>query len=141
MGFEGPRHRRAFDAVDAAVTRVVLLTQGHYDHVGGVDCLREEGTEVVAQANFGTWRDDNERLEAFRVRNAAFAWIDAILAARELAGKGLGPAAQARPDPTTTFDERLELVVGGREIVLRSTTGGETTDSHGRLATPSRGHC
>ena len=75
MGFEGPRHRTAFDAVDAAPTRAVVFTQGHYDHVGGVDCLREEGTEVIAQANFGTWRDDNERLEAFRVRNAAFAWM------------------------------------------------------------------
>ena len=36
---------------------------------------------MIAQANFAPWRADNERLEAFRSRNAAFAWIDAILAA------------------------------------------------------------
>ena len=82
MGFQGPRHRAAFDAVGPAPTRAVVFTQGHYDHVGGVDCLREEDTEVIAHANFGTWRDDNKRLEAFRVRNAAFAWMDAIAAAR-----------------------------------------------------------
>ena len=40
-----------------------------------------------------------------------------------------GTTAQARPEPTTTFDDRLELVIGGRELVLLSTPGGETTDS------------
>ena len=51
--------------------------------------------------NFRVWRDDNERLEAFRSRNAAFAWIDAILAAMEYARARTGEApAQARPEPT-----------------------------------------
>src|SRR5688572_12513751 len=72
MGFEGPLHRRAFDAVDRSPTRAIVLTQGHYDHVGGVDGFRGDGTEVVAQANFEVWRTDNERLEQFRARNAAF---------------------------------------------------------------------
>jgi alkyl sulfatase BDS1-like metallo-beta-lactamase superfamily hydrolase len=130
MGFEGPLHRRAYDAVDTTPARVIIFTQGHFDHVGGVDSLRDEGTELVAQANFSSWRADNERLEAFRSRNAAFAWIRAILAAMEHAGSvGAGAVAQARPEPTTTFDERLELVIGGRRLVLLSTPGGETTDS------------
>jgi len=130
MGFEGPLHRQAFDAVVTTPTRAVVLTQGHYDHVGGVDSLREEGTEVIAQASFETWRDDNERLERFRVRNAAFAWIDAILAAMAHAKQlDAGAPAQARPEPTVTFDDRLELNVGGRKLVLLSVPGGETTDS------------
>ena len=66
MGFEGPLHRRVFDAVDSRAVRAVVLTQGHFDHVGGVDSFRGERTDVVAQANFATWRADNERLEAFR---------------------------------------------------------------------------
>jgi alkyl sulfatase BDS1-like metallo-beta-lactamase superfamily hydrolase len=130
MGFEGPLHRLAFDAVDPAPTRTIVFTQGHYDHVGGTDSLRDEGTELVAQANFSQWRADNERLEAFRSRNAAFAWMRAILAALEhTRSSGAGTAAQARPEPTTTFDDRMGLVVGGRELVLLSTPGGETTDS------------
>jgi len=130
MGFEGPLHLRAYEPVDGSPTRAVILTQGHYDHVGGVDVLRDEGTEVIAQANFAIWRADNERLEAFRSRNAAFAWIDAILAAVAYAESlGAGATAQARPEPTTSFDDRLELTIGGRRLELLSVPGGETTDS------------
>ena len=51
MGFEGPLHKRLFDAVDAGPVRYILLTQSHVDHVGGVELFREAGTEIVAQAN------------------------------------------------------------------------------------------
>jgi alkyl sulfatase BDS1-like metallo-beta-lactamase superfamily hydrolase len=130
MGFEGPLHRRAFDAVDDATTRALVFTQGHYDHVGGADCLRDPDTDVIAHSSFATWRDDNERLEQFRARNAAFAWIDAILAAMAYAESlGVGAVAQARPEPTTTFDDRLEGTIGGRPLVMLATPGGETTDA------------
>lgn len=130
MGFEGPLHRRAYEGLLARPVHTIVLTQGHYDHVGGVDVLRDEDTDVVAQAAFGTWRDDNERLESFRVRNAAFAWMDAIVAATEHARElGVSATPQARPEPTVTFDERLELTVGGRRLVLLSVPGGETTDA------------
>ncbi len=130
MGFEGPLHRRVYDDVDPSATRTILLTQGHYDHVGGVDCLREEGTDVVAQADFARWRADNERLETFRSRNAAFAWIEAILAAITYAESvGAQATAQARPEPTVTFERRLDLTIGGRDLMLLSVPGGETTDA------------
>jgi alkyl sulfatase BDS1-like metallo-beta-lactamase superfamily hydrolase len=130
LGFEGPLHRRAFDDVDSSPTEVIVLTQGHYDHVGGVDSLRDEGTDVIAHANFDSWRADNERLERFRARNAAFAWSKAIAAALEhVSNLPAGATAQARPEPSVTFQTRLELEVGGRELVLLSTPGGETTDS------------
>jgi alkyl sulfatase BDS1-like metallo-beta-lactamase superfamily hydrolase len=132
MGFEAPIHRANFDAVDTSPVRYILLTQGHYDHVGGVDVLRDDDTEIVAQANWALWRDDNERLERFRSSNAAFAWIDAIMAALEYArerdGGGDAPA-QARPEPTIVFDEMCDFSVGGRRFELFSTPGGETTDS------------
>jgi alkyl sulfatase BDS1-like metallo-beta-lactamase superfamily hydrolase len=130
MGFEGPLHQRAYAGLGDGAVRAIILTQGHYDHVGGVDVLREDGTEIVAQANFGMWRADNERLESFRARNAAFAWMDAILAAMTYADSvGAGATPQARPEPTTTFDDRLELTVGGRRMELLSVPGGETTDA------------
>jgi glyoxylase-like metal-dependent hydrolase (beta-lactamase superfamily II) len=130
MGFEGPLHRRAYEGVCAGSTPALILTQGHYDHVGGVDSLRDETTDVVAQANWSTWRDDNERLATFRARNSAFAFLDKVRAAMAHAeGLGAGGGVQARPIPSTTFDQRLELSIGGRELGLLSVPGGETTDS------------
>ena len=135
MGFEGPFHRQVYDAVDTSAIRALVFTQGHYDHVGGADHLTagEDAplpTELVAQENFEVWRADNERLEAFRSRNAAFAWIDAIVAAMEHARScGVGDMAQARPEPTRTFGDRMELDVGGRHMELIAAPGGETFDS------------
>lgn len=135
MGFEGPLHRQAYDEVDDSEIRALVFTQGHYDHVGGADHLRTDPdsplpTEVIAQENLRVWRADNERLEAFRSRNAAFAWMDAIVAAMEHArDRGVGDMAQARPEPTTTFADRLELDIGGRRIELVATPGGETFDA------------
>jgi alkyl sulfatase BDS1-like metallo-beta-lactamase superfamily hydrolase len=130
MGFEGPLHRRAYDDLDPSPTRAVILTQGHYDHVGGIDVLRDPASDVIAQANYDVWRQDNSRLEAFRSRNSAFAWISAIVAAMEYARSvGVGDVAMATPDATVTVDERLELTIGGRELVLIATPGGETFDS------------
>jgi alkyl sulfatase BDS1-like metallo-beta-lactamase superfamily hydrolase len=130
MGFEGPLHKRAYNDIAGGPLQAIVLTQGHYDHVGGVDVLREDGAEVIAQSNFAMWRADNERLEAFRVRNAAFAFMDAIIAAMEYAKTlGVGVVAQARPEPTATFGHRMELSVGGRRLELLSVTGGETTDA------------
>jgi alkyl sulfatase BDS1-like metallo-beta-lactamase superfamily hydrolase len=130
MGFEGPLHARAYAGIADGPTPALVLTQGHYDHVGGVDVLRDDDTDVIAHANFDIWRTDNERLETFRARNAAFAWMDAIVAAMEYArDSGIGAAAQARPEPTTTFDDHLELSIGGRHLELLSVPGGETTDA------------
>ena len=136
MGFEGPLHRRAYDAVDASPVRAVILTQGHYDHVGGIDVVRDPDSEVIAQANFTMWRDDNERLEAFRSRNSAFAFIDAISRRMEYARVASASAhvAQARPEPTMTVDDRLELTIGGRrfELIADARRGDVRLD--GRLA-------
>lgn len=130
MGFEGPLHRRAFDAIDTSPVRAVLLTQGHFDHVGGIDVVKDAASEVVAQANFTMWRDDNERLETFRSRNSAFAFMDAIIAAMEYARSvGVGTVPQGRPEPTLLVEDRLRLNIGGRELELIATPGGETFDS------------
>lgn len=37
MGFEGPVHRAAYDAVTSGPITHVVFTQGHVDHVGGTD--------------------------------------------------------------------------------------------------------
>jgi alkyl sulfatase BDS1-like metallo-beta-lactamase superfamily hydrolase len=130
MGFEGPYHRAAFDAVDPSPTHTIILTQGHPDHLGGVDAFREPATQIVTHENFRIFRDDFERLQAFRQRNSAFAWTEKLQVAFAHAKKArheLPP--QARPEPTLTFSDELELVIGDRHLTLISTPGGETTDA------------
>jgi alkyl sulfatase BDS1-like metallo-beta-lactamase superfamily hydrolase len=131
MGFEAPIHRANYDAVDSSPIRYVILTQGHYDHVGGADVLSDSGTDIVAQANWETWRRDNELLANFRIANSSFAWADKVAASIEYTinrtGGTLPP--QSAAVPTIVVDEQLELTLGGRRLHLFATPGGETTDS------------
>jgi alkyl sulfatase BDS1-like metallo-beta-lactamase superfamily hydrolase len=131
MGFEAPVHKRNFDAVDPAPVRYILLTQGHVDHVGGVDLFRERGTEVVAQANNPAHQADDERIKVFRAARSAFAFADTIAKALRFIHQNLGGSVppQSRPEPTLTFDDRHAFELGGIRFELISTPGGETTDS------------
>jgi alkyl sulfatase BDS1-like metallo-beta-lactamase superfamily hydrolase len=131
MGFEAPVHRRNYDAVDRGPIRYVILTQGHVDHVGGVDLFREPGTEVVAQAGSAAQRADDARIARFRARRSAFAWSEAIARANRYIRENLGGSvpAQSRPEPTLLVEDRTAFELGGLRFELLATPGGETTDS------------
>lgn len=127
--FEGSLHRQAFADVPGP-TRRVVVTQGHADHWGGIGSLRDPDTDVVMHSNYRYWRDDNERLAGYRMRNTSFAFhkfTDAFLEHF----KTIDPATIdfSFPEPAVTFDQHLEFEVGGRRFVLTWTPGGETTDA------------
>jgi alkyl sulfatase BDS1-like metallo-beta-lactamase superfamily hydrolase len=127
--FEGPLHRKAFADV-AGPTRAIIVTQGHADHWGGANSLRDAQTDVVMHRNYRYWRDDNERLMGYRMPKTSFAFqkfSDAVLEHF----KTIDPATIdfSFPEPTTTFDQRHALTVGGRAFELAWTPGGETTDA------------
>ncbi|WP_418003607.1 MBL fold metallo-hydrolase [Mycobacterium sp. PDNC021] len=132
MGFEGPVHRANFDAVDSSPVRYVIFTQGHVDHVGGLDSVRDPDTQVVAQANWTTWRDDNNRLIPYRASRSAFAFSDTLAAGVRQIQQRLGTthlAGQSVPTVDIDFEDTLTIEVGGRRMELISVPGGETTDS------------
>jgi glyoxylase-like metal-dependent hydrolase (beta-lactamase superfamily II) len=130
MGYEAPHHKRVFDAVCPGPTPYIITTQAHVDHVGGVGLFREPGTRYVAQANNGACQTDDARIAALRIRTAAI-WFDISgRRAREIAAENPGvPLRQDAPVPDVTFDHRAALSVGGLDLELISTPGGETTDS------------
>ena len=128
--FEGPLRKQAFEPSCSGPTRTIIVTQGHPDHWGGVTSLREPGTEVVMHVNYRIWRDDSQRLMQFRMRNTSFGFGHIATAmAENLKTMDLSTLDMSYPEPTVTFDDTLELEVGGRKFVLLATPGGETTDS------------
>jgi alkyl sulfatase BDS1-like metallo-beta-lactamase superfamily hydrolase len=132
MGFEGPVHRANFDAVDSSPVRYIIFTQGHVDHVGGLDSVRDPETTVVAQANWTTWRDDNDRLIPYRASRSAFAFKDKLATGIQAIQQRLGTkrlAGQSVPVVDLDFQDTLTLELGGRRLELISVPGGETTDS------------
>jgi alkyl sulfatase BDS1-like metallo-beta-lactamase superfamily hydrolase len=128
MGFEGPTHKRLYDAVDDSPIRYVVFTQGHVDHVGGTDVFLEPGTEILAHANNQEHQSYDGRLATFRARRSFFAFMEAILQANAKLPDG-PPAKQSRPVPTMTFSENLPLDFGGQHFEFIATPGGETRDS------------
>ncbi len=131
MGFEAAVHKRNYDAVASSPVRYIFLTQGHVDHVGGVDLFLEEGTELVCQAGNAAHQADDQRIAQFRAARSAFAFSAVIgQALRHMSeAGGLGSIAQSVPEPTLTFEDRLEIELGGERFELLATPGGETLDS------------
>jgi len=127
--FEGPLHRKAFTDLTGP-TRAIIVTQGHADHWGGVNMLRDGDTDVVMHRNYHYWRDDNQRLMGYRVPKTSFAFQKFSDAVMEHF-KTIDPATIdfSFPEPTTTFDRHHALTVGGRTFELTWTPGGETTDA------------
>ncbi len=131
MGFESPVHKRNFDAVDSGPIRYILLTQGHVDHVGGVDLFLEPGTELVAQANNLDHQADDARIGPFRARRSAFAFADTIARAGAYVREHIGgpTPGQSKPAPTLTFEDQHTFELGGVRFELLAVPGGETLDS------------
>jgi alkyl sulfatase BDS1-like metallo-beta-lactamase superfamily hydrolase len=130
MGFEAPVHKANFDAISTAPLRYIILTQGHVDHVGGVDFLREPETEIIAQAGNAEHQAYDARLAAFRGARSAFAFEAKLReAARRIAAELGPPPPQATPTPTITFDESYAFELGDLRVELLAVPGGETNDS------------
>jgi alkyl sulfatase BDS1-like metallo-beta-lactamase superfamily hydrolase len=130
MWFEARTHRRNYDAVTTAPTRYIVLTQSHTDHIGGIETFRDDGTQVVAQANIDRCQDDDARIHAMRIRRS----LPFFAAVMGQPGYARGddatiPPLPARAHADVTFDDTCTLEVGGRELHLLSVPGGETTDS------------
>jgi alkyl sulfatase BDS1-like metallo-beta-lactamase superfamily hydrolase len=130
MWFEARTHKRNYDAVTAAPTRYILLTQSHTDHIGGVDTFREAGTQLVAQANIAVCQADDERIHGLRIRRSLPFFADVM----GQTGFARGDDATIPPLPKPahadiTFDETYAFTCGERRIELIGVPGGETVDS------------
>jgi alkyl sulfatase BDS1-like metallo-beta-lactamase superfamily hydrolase len=130
MAFEAPIHKKNYDSVSTLPTKYIILTQGHVDHVGGVEFLKEPGTEVVAQAANPEHQAYDGRLFGFRGARSAFAFRDRLRDGAAYAVAECGPPPpQSIPTPTLLFEDRYDIELGGLKVELHAIPGGETNDS------------
>ena len=130
MGFEAPVHKRNYDAVDRSPVRYILLTQGHVDHVGGVDLFKEARTRVVAHVGNRAYQDEDNRLRRARAERSAFAFRKTVAMGMRATGERIGSVpAQSVPVPDVTFEDEYAFELGGLRFELIATPGGETTES------------
>jgi glyoxylase-like metal-dependent hydrolase (beta-lactamase superfamily II) len=136
MGFEAPHHRRVFAAVRPGPTHYIVTTQGHVDHLGGVDLFKasEGGGDgaapvYVAQENNQACQADDARIRGLRMRTAGI-WFDTLgTDARRIFKENPGASMQqSEPVPDVTVGERLALDCDGLRMELIAAVG-ETVDS------------
>jgi glyoxylase-like metal-dependent hydrolase (beta-lactamase superfamily II) len=101
----------ALRQVTRAPIKYVILTHGHWDHVGGLAAVREPGSTVIARAGFA------EELERSREYRAPFQYFF---------GSGT-MKLDARPDRLIAAPERISE--GGLDLELIPAPSGETPDA------------
>ncbi|WP_279246273.1 MBL fold metallo-hydrolase [Candidatus Litorirhabdus singularis] len=134
MGYEAPVHAANFQALgNGAAIKYLITTQGHVDHVGGVQYFRDQhpGLQYIAQANNPEHQEYDARLQAFRGQRSAFRFMEAFKQDfAYYAEQGYtGINAQDTPTADILFEERHELSLGGLDLVLIAAAGAETNDS------------
>ncbi len=133
MGFEAPVHRRNLEQFSELPIKYLVLTQGHVDHVGGVQYFRDlhSGLTCIAQAENPEHQAYDQRLSAFRAARSAFRFQDEFVQVfQNYAQAGytdINP--QDCPTPDVLFEERHEFSLGGLDVVLMAVPGAETNDS------------
>lgn len=133
MGYEAPVHHANYQQLSSGDIRYVITTQGHVDHVGGVQFFRDHypGLQYIAQANNPEHQTYDARLAAFRANRSAFRFADAFARDfayyREQGYTDINP--QDRPTPDILFEDRYSLSLGGLDIELIAAAGAETNDS------------
>ena len=136
MGMEAPVHHSNFSElageIDGSI-RYAFVTQGHTDHVGGIQYFRNRnpGLQLIAHANSEEHQTYDARLTGFRQARSAFRFTEIFRSAfrhfAEAGYKDINP--QDRPTADITFEDRHEFSIGGLDVVAIGQMGAETNDS------------
>lgn len=133
MGFEAPVHRHNLERFSQVPIRYLVTTQGHVDHVGGVQYFRDlhPGLVYIAQAGNPEHQAYDARLQGFRTARSAFRFEEAFARVFERYASAGYTAINPQdcPTPDLLFEQRHEFTLGGLDFVLLAAPGAETNDS------------
>lgn len=133
QGFEAPVHRHNLQRFSNVPIKYLITTQGHVDHVGGVQYFRDlyPGLSYIAQAGNEEHQNYDARLGAFRAARASFRFSDdfAEVFKRYVAAGYTQFNPQDRPTPDITFEKNYRFSLGDLDIELIAVPGAETNDS------------
>lgn len=121
----GNRHRAAYRAVSQNPTAYLILTQGHFDHFGGVPDFAGSGAAVVAHRALPDVRAYWRRLGPFYTRRANQLWQNVLA----MGQRPLDFQDQFDIRPDIFVDDGDTFEAGGHRFVIRAVPGGETLDS------------
>lgn len=133
MGFEAPVIHHNLRTLSDAPIKYLITTQGHVDHVGGVQYFRDQypGLRYIATRANEEHQSYDARLQAFRQARSAFRFQDDFIRVfTDYAKAGytdINP--QDRPTADIVFDGHHAFSLGGLEIELFALPGAETNDS------------
>ena len=136
MGFEAPVHHKNFSDLAGEIDgqiRFAITTQGHTDHVGGIQFFRDRnpGLQLITHEGNEEHQTYDGRLSRFRSSRSAFRFFDTFAQLfkdyAEAGYKDLVP--QDRPTADITFSDRHTFSIGGLDVVLIGQMGAETNDS------------
>jgi alkyl sulfatase BDS1-like metallo-beta-lactamase superfamily hydrolase len=133
MGMEAPIHRRNFEGFSDQKNRYLILTQGHPDHIGGVEYFRRRnpGMKLIAQAGNAEHLAYADRLAGFGRARSGFAFVQKFIDAAEYVQKNNidDIPDQDMPTPEIVFEENYKFSLGALDIELIAIPGAETNDS------------
>lgn len=133
MGFESPVIHHNLRKFSQVPIRFIITTQGHVDHVGGVQYFRNlyPDLEYIATAANEEHQTYDARLQKFRAARSAFRFQDDFIKVfQSYASAGytaINP--QDRPTADIAFEDRYTFSLGGLDIELIAAPGAETNDS------------
>jgi alkyl sulfatase BDS1-like metallo-beta-lactamase superfamily hydrolase len=133
MGFEAPVIDHNLRTMSQVPILFIISTQGHVDHVGGVQYFRNQfpDAKYIATAANEEHQNYDARLQKFRAARSAFRFQDDFIKVF----KGYAEAGytdfnpQDRPVPDIMFHDRYEFSLGDLDLVLIALPGAETNDS------------
>ncbi|MEQ8803599.1 MAG: alkyl sulfatase dimerization domain-containing protein, partial [Haliea sp.] len=129
-----------FDRITDKPVAAIIYTHNHTDHIFGAAAFAQ-GRDVPVYAHATTWSHIERIMNVLRpvIETRSFRMFGNYLAAggETIVNDGIGPALAHTPgvdtdlfgllQPTHTFQDRLEVTIAGRTLVLRHAPG-ETDD-------------